>query len=70
MLGTEEMRNCWDAAVESFRKPYPGVSDETWHIFRNGSPEEHDVWRDKAFRKQKEVNGEPPRATSEPSVGS
>lgn len=47
ILGTEAMGSVWDAAIATFRKQSPKVTDEDWRVFTEGTEEEQEAWRNK-----------------------
>jgi hypothetical protein len=49
ILGPEEMQRAHKAAVASFRKHRPKLTDEDWRVFTEGTEEEQEAWRIKAF---------------------
>jgi hypothetical protein len=72
ILGEEAMRSVWEAAIGSFRKHRPKITDEDWHIFTEGTDEEQEAWRDKVFGEQataKEIRSGGERAEIDAPAG-
>jgi hypothetical protein len=50
ILGPEAMRKIHNAAIASFRKHRPKLTDEDWRVFTEGTQEEQEAWRTTVFR--------------------
>jgi hypothetical protein len=48
LLGPEATRKIRNAAIGSFRKRNPKITNEDWHVFTEGIQEEQE-WRDRVF---------------------
>jgi len=49
LLGPEAMQKVLNAAVASFRKHRPKLTDEDWRIFTKGTETEQEAWRTQAL---------------------
>jgi hypothetical protein len=49
VLGSEAMSKVHQQAVQAFRQRYPKISDADWRVFTEGTQEEQEAWRNKAF---------------------
>jgi hypothetical protein len=45
ILGDQAMEEVWKKSIASYRRRYPKVTDEDWHIFTTGTEEEQERWR-------------------------
>lgn len=57
VLGKESMDRAFDGAAARIRK-LRNISDEEWRIFREGTDEEQEAWRDAQWRKHEEAEAQ------------
>ncbi|HWY55862.1 MAG TPA: hypothetical protein VNZ03_15450 [Terriglobales bacterium] len=47
ILGTQAMKSVWDAAIATFRKQRPKLTDEDWQVLTESNEEEQETWHTK-----------------------